>query len=297
MTEDMEIPEEFRTKKRNLLWFSLTGIVLFISNADRRDAVKVPTLDIEISTIALAIGFSFCIAYTWYGFWSEVKIIEERHKEAGWKGSHPNFEERYKAIATQLKDHANAIERKWDDAQFEHENYPDHFRIFENAIRTGKESWAKLHDDFLHDESSFVEALPTPRFNQVIDIGSILENLDGAGGNLAHELTGRINRERSLRKRADNQVGPINTLAIQVAKLGETLTRLSEQVSLRRQRQFRFYDVWPTHAVAAAALFASIASVSAAAIAFKEEPAGTVGGTIQGTEANKATKFRQIGRD
>lgn len=287
MAVDMDVPEEFRTKKRNLLWFSVTGIALFLSTARDQTLVKVPTLDIEIPTLALGVGFIICIGYTWYGFWSETKIIIEKHSEVAEKGAFPSFEARYDGLAAEIEAQSQTAAKAWEKAEIEGLKDPDSLYLVEGLSSSATHLCNEFLKEIENGDLARTDGQTTPLFQQVIDIHSKVFEWQNAQWTFISEMSARAADERLLRQRIENHASAIKDLSSQISKLGMALTRISEQVSVRRKRMFEIYDVRVTQIVAALSMIASVATAGAAAISMARPVVEDGVGTIRGTPAQE----------
>lgn len=259
---DLAVSDEFRTKKRNLIWLGSTSIVLAMTDILQGGKATVPTLDLTINVGLVAALLFVGVAYSYWGFIEESKIIIRRHSKASEKHEYISFNERYKAIGEGLE-FAIASAKSAAAGELPLMNQQSEERLAWIEGQKDFQSFLGQHMGWIEEFRGQIhppnKQPPDEMLREWWKYAELSRNLIISENNFIMFANRKVS---NLETAFDGLRG----VSDRVTELGKNLDQLSELIDKKQIRFHRLHDVISGHIIALAGMAAALSVIARVAI-------------------------------
>lgn len=255
---NLEVTDEFRSRKRNLLWFSSVSILLAVTEPLADGMAEVPTIGLTINMGWLAMGFIAAVAYAYWGFCTEARMIRNRHSKASEKQQFPSFHARFTAFGDDIADVVKGARQLLENQAVLTISEPDGALLWHSTSVQAVDSITQ------HVEKVAAQARPAtdegmdPLYVSALEAQAAFNAAFHAGGAQNSDWHSEVRKFQRACQNVRDMTSHLDILARTLSDLGRDLDTISTNVNRGQLRVFRYHDVWAVHAVAIAALAAAV---------------------------------------
>lgn len=257
---DLSISEEFRTKKRNLIWLSAVAVALAFTDISTQNLVDVPSVNLKINGGWLSGGLAIAIAYVLVGVYMDVRSIIERHSEALKTIGGVSFEKRYSDLADKLSEIVSDI------TPYRGGDYGEKINSILRNLRDYAEKTRMRAGDTVDVITNHAQERSTVLNSEAITkINIIRSEADTFFGNIDQEVRA-IGEESSSIKHdlavINNFKSDVESLSSEVRSVGQSLSRIGDEYSKKQRDNFLYYDVSSSYVIGLVGLSSSLVTAS-----------------------------------